>query len=97
MGVAGFATAVENVGVLGGMDGGENSGEGFCRGKEGAVSGGFWREPGFRTDGGRGGERMKGEEWELKERERVWGGPTLAGGIRLHEFVLGACFSKFGG
>lgn len=28
---------------------------------------------------------------------QVWGRLTLAGGIRLHEFVLGACFCEFGG
>lgn len=55
LGVAGLAAAVEDVGVLGGLDGSENFGEGFCRGKEGAVSGWFWKEPGFGTDGGRGG------------------------------------------
>lgn len=37
LGVAGFAAAVEDVGVLGGVDGGEDFGKGFCGGKGGGC------------------------------------------------------------
>jgi len=84
LGVARFAAAVEDVGILWGVEGGEDFWEGFCGGERGGLA----------TPHEGGGVRS----WWGERRVSVGEGElTLAGGIRLHELVLGACFCEFGG
>ena len=62
LGVAGFATAIEDVGVLRGVEGGEDCGEGFCVGGRGLVI----------LDGREGaGSGVTGKD--RNGRERCWG------------------------